>query len=93
MSCVRVAKTGLKVVPEFPIPVVYEQVHVEVGYPADLLVYDSVIVELKAVEKFSEKHEAQLLTHLKLGRFRVGLLINFNERHLRDGIRRRVNNF
>ena len=76
---------------ELAIPVVYDTVYVDVGYRADLVVNDAVVIELKAVDKVVEKHEAQLLTHLKVGHFKVGLLINFNERHLRDGIRRLVN--
>jgi GxxExxY protein len=59
----------------------------------DLLVEEQVIVELKAIEALAEVHEAQLQTHRKFGGFRVGLLINFNEHQLKDGIRRRVNNF
>ena len=86
-------KRGLTVVLELAVPVAYDEVRIDVGYRADMLVNGSVIVELKAVERFAEAHEAQLLTHLKLGGFKVGLLINFNERHLKDGIRRRVNSF
>jgi GxxExxY protein len=86
-------KRGLRVSTQVPVPIVYEQVQVEVGYRTDLLVEERVIVELKAIEKLAEVHEAQLQTHLKFGGFRVGLLINFNEHHLKDGIRRRVNNF
>jgi GxxExxY protein len=78
---------------QVPVPVIYEQVHVEVGYRTDLLVEHEVIVELKAIEKLAEVHEAQLQTHLKFGGFKVGLLMNFNEHHLKDGIRRRVNSF
>jgi GxxExxY protein len=65
----------------------------EGGYKIDLLVESAVIVELKVVEKILELHKAQLLSYLKLGDKRVGLLINFNVVHLRDGIRRLVNNF
>ena len=85
-------KRGLKTAVQQPIPIIYEAIQMEVGYRADMLVEDAVIVELKAVEKLIPTHEVQLHTHLKLGGFKVGLLINFHERHLRDGIRRRVNN-
>lgn len=85
-------KRGLKVLNQVPVQVVYEGIQPEVGYRADLLVDDSVIVELKAVEKLAPIHEAQLLSYLKPSRMRVGLLINFHELHLKDGIRRRVNN-
>lgn len=86
-------KRGLTVVTQYPVPVIYEQVRMEVGFRADMLVEGAVVGELKAVEKVIPTHEAQLQTHLKLGNCRVGLLINFNERHLKDGIHRRVNNF
>src|SRR5688572_15345338 len=67
-------KRGFCVSAQVPVPVVYEQVQVEIGYRADLLVEERVIVELKAVEKLMDVHEAQLQTHLKLGGFKVGLL-------------------
>lgn len=85
-------KRGLTVLNQFPIPVVYDGIQLEIGYRADLLVDDSVVVELKAVEKLAPVHEAQLLSYLKLSGLRVGLLINFHEVHLKDGIKRRVNN-
>jgi GxxExxY protein len=72
--------------------VVYEGVNIDVGYRIDLLVQDLVIVELKAVDKLAPIHEAQLLTYLKLSGKRLGLLINFNVLHLKDGIKRMVNN-
>jgi GxxExxY protein len=67
-------------------------VHLDCGYRIDLLVEDRVIVELKAVEKLEPIHEAQLLSYLKLSGSQVGLLINFNVKELRRGIRRLVNN-
>src|SRR5687768_5006100 len=82
-------KRGLNVVTEYPVPVVYDEVHLEIGYRIDMVVEGAVPVELKAVEAIADNHEAQLLTHLKLGGFKVGLLVNFHERHLKDGIRRR----
>ena len=86
-------KRGFRVTTQVPVPITYEQVQVEVGYRVDLLVEECVIVELKAIEKLAEVHEAQLQTRLRFGGFKVGLLINFHEHHLKDGIRRRVNNF
>jgi GxxExxY protein len=85
-------KRGLGVQTQFPIRVIYEEIDLEVGYRADLLVDESIIVELKAIEKIAPIHEAQLISYLKLSGIRVGLLINFHEIHLKDGIRRRVNN-
>jgi GxxExxY protein len=85
-------KRGQKVLSQVALPVVYDGVKIDVGYRIDLLVEDVVIVELKAVEKLLPIHDAQLLSYLKLGGYRVGLLINFNVLHLKDGIKRKVNN-
>ena len=73
------------------VPLVYEGMRIELAYRVDLIVDRSVLVELKSVPKLLPIHEAQLLSYLKVGRFRIGLLINFGALHLRDGIRRRVN--
>lgn len=81
---------GLPVAAQVPVPVVYKGVSLEVGYRADLIVADTVIVEIKAVEAILPVHEAQLLTYLKLTGKRVGLLINFNVPLLKEGIVRRV---
>jgi GxxExxY protein len=86
-------KRGFRVIEQHPVPLIYEDLRIEVAYRADLVVDDVVVVELKAVESLIETHEAQLQTHLNLGAFRVGLLFNFHAIHLRDGIRRRVNAF
>jgi GxxExxY protein len=84
-------KAGLKVLPEVGLPVTYDGVELEVGYRIDLLVEDVLIVELKSVERLAAIHKAQLLTYLKLARKEVGLLLNFNTDHLRQGIVRVVN--
>jgi GxxExxY protein len=84
-------KRGLRVLVQLPLPVVYEDVRIELGYRVDLLVDDAVIVELKAVAKLLPIHEAQLLSYLRLSNHRVGLLINFHALHLKDGITRMVN--
>ena len=84
-------KQGLGVKAEVVLPVVYEDAKVDAGYRLDILVEDQVIVELKSVEKTLPVHEAQLITYLKLSKCKVGLLINFNVKHLREGITRRVN--
>jgi GxxExxY protein len=83
-------KRGLRVVNQVGPPVVYDDVQIEVGYRIHLLVEDQVVVELKAVDALAPIHEAQLLTYLKLSSKKVGLLINFNVLHLKDGIKRRV---
>ena len=72
------------------LPVVYENVRIDLGYRIDLLVNDLVIVELKCAEKMLPVHEAQIISYLRLSRKNVGLLINFHVRHLRDGIKRFV---
>ena len=79
---------GLKVTREIPIPICYEDLVIPGAFRADLIVNDSVLVELKAVEDILPIHQAQTLTYLRLSRIKVGLLINFNTRHLRHGIHR-----
>jgi GxxExxY protein len=80
--------SGLETKTEFPLPVVYGDVRLEAGYRLDILVNQTVVLELKAVEELAPIHKAQLISYLKLGGFPAGLLINFNVIHLGDGIRR-----
>jgi len=75
---------------EVSLPVVYKGLKLDCGYRVDLVVADSVVVEIKAVERLAPVHEAQLLTYLRLGGWKAALLINFNVPLLRDGIVRRV---
>jgi GxxExxY protein len=82
---------GLRVVRQQPIPVVYEGVYLEIGFRADLIVEDKVIVELKSVETVHPVHKKQLLTHLRLAEKRLGLLINFGAFLIKDGISRVAN--
>ena len=84
-------KRGRKVQQQLVLPVKYDGVTIDIGYRLDLLVDDSLIMELKAVDAVLPIHEAQLLSYLKLSGMKVGLLINFNVTHLRDGIKRMVN--
>jgi GxxExxY protein len=72
------------------LPLQYKGIDLEVSYRVDILVAETVVVEVKAVEKVLPIHEAQLLTYLKLGSYQVGLLLNFNVPQLRDGIVRKV---
>ena len=84
---------GMRQIPfkrQIPMPVRYKEIQLDCGYRIDLLVADTVVVELKAVDQILPIHEAQLLTYLKLGGWPIGLLINFNETLLKHGIRRRV---
>lgn len=82
---------GFTVTTQASLPVCYEGLNLETGYRMDMLVEDSVIVELKSVESLEPIHQAQMLTYLKLSGKKVGLLINFNVIRLRDGIRRLSN--
>jgi GxxExxY protein len=75
---------------EKPLPLEYKGIHLGCGYRLDLLVADSVVVEIKAIEALAPIHEAQLLTYLRIGGWRLGLLINFNVAVLKSGIRRRI---
>lgn len=87
----KLRKNGLWVEKEKPMPVFFEGEEIEVGYKLDLLVENQVVVELKAVKELNDLHLAQTISYLKLGDFRLGLLMNFNVRYLKDGIRRVVN--
>jgi GxxExxY protein len=88
-----IVKAGLKLVQQKPLPIVYHNIKLECGYRIDILVENSVIVEIKSVERLLPIHKAQLLSYLKLCNCRVGLLINFNVEVLKNGIKRIVNNF
>jgi len=79
---------GLIVQKQKPMPLVYHEVKLDIGYRIDLMVENSVVVEVKSVEAFNDVHFAQILTYLKLSGCILGLLINFNVRHLKDGIKR-----
>lgn len=86
-------KLGLRVDEEKPIPVVYDEIELECGFRADLLVEARVVVECKAKEKLHPVDKAQVASHLRLLRLQIGLLINFHEVLLRDGIQRIANNY
>jgi GxxExxY protein len=93
MSAYELKRRGFNVIVEPELPVIYKAVKVDIGYRLDLLVDDAVIVELKAVKEIAAIHRAQLLTYLKLGKKHLGLILNFNTAHLKDGIVRMVNDF
>jgi len=82
---------GLTARTQVPIPVRYKGASIDVGYRIDLLIDEKVVVELKAVEKLLPIHASQLLTYLRLGGYKLGLVLNFNTVHMRDGIKRVVN--
>lgn len=81
---------GLHIQSEVPVPVIYKEIELDYGYKIDLLVEDAVIVELKSVEHLTKVHEAQILTYMKFANKPVGLLINFNNLLLKNGVRRFV---
>jgi len=83
-------KRGLTVSCEVPLPVVYDGVKLEAGYRLDMVVEDTVVVELKAIEALAPIHQAQIISYLKLSGKPIGLLINFHSLHLKDGIKRFV---
>ena len=80
--------SGLKVEKQKPLPLIYKEVKLNIGYRIDLLVENKVIVEIKSVEALCDLHMSQILTYLKLSGCKLGLLANFNVRHLKDGIKR-----
>lgn len=86
-------KRGFTVVEEKPVPVIYDDVHLECGYRADLLVQGLVVVEVKAKSALHPVNKAQTLSHLRLLNLRIGLLINFHEERLVDGVNRIVNGY
>jgi GxxExxY protein len=83
-------KAGLLVEQEKPMPLIYEEVKLDCGYRIDILVEKKVVIELKVVENFAEEHIAQTLTYLRLSGCRVGLLLNFYKKSLKDGIKRLI---
>lgn len=87
----KLVKEGHKVEKEKAMPIIFEEVKIDCGYKIDLLVDDTILIELKSVESLNDVHLAQTLTYLKLGGFKLGLLINFNVFRLKDGIKRVIN--
>jgi len=83
-------KRGFRVSCEVPLPVVYDGVRLEAGYRLDMVVEDTVVVELKAIEALAPIHQAQIISYLKLSGKAIGLLINFHSLHLKDGLKRFV---
>ena len=90
--CYRLVKRALFVERQKPIPVFFEEVRMDIGFRADLIVEQSVVAEIKSIETIAPVHPKVLLTYLRLSDKRVGLIINFNEVVLKNGIKRVVNN-
>ncbi len=87
----KMAKWGLNVEKEKAMPLVFEEVKLDCGYRIDLLVERKLVIEIKAVEALNDIHLAQTLTYMRLGNYKLGLLLNFNVVKLKDGIKRVVN--
>lgn len=87
----KILQSGLYAEKEKPMPLIYEDVKLDVGYRIDLLVDSKLVVEIKSVDSLNDVHVAQTLTYIKLGKYKLGLLINFNVVMLKDGIKRVIN--
>jgi GxxExxY protein len=81
---------GIPVLRQIALPIVYEGVRVDAGYRLDMVIADSIIIEVKAIDQLTRLHEAQLLTYLRLSGFRLGFLMNFNVELFKTGLRRLV---
>jgi len=84
----ELTKEGLKVEQEKALPIIYKDIQLDHGYRIDLLVESKVVIELKTVEFFTDVHTAQILTYMKLGGYKLGLLLNFHTKLLKQGIKR-----
>lgn len=87
----ELCKTGLKIEKQKPLPLIYEDVKLEVGYRIDIIIESKFIIEIKSVEALNDVHMAQILTYLKLANCKLGFLINFNVLLIKNGIRRVIN--
>ena len=86
----ELTKRKIKVICEVTLPIFYDGLEVDAGYRLDMLIEDCIIVENKAIDKLLPIHDAQLLTYMKLKRCKIGFLINWNVKLLKDGINRRI---
>ena len=89
----KINQSGIWVEKEKPIPLVYEKINLDCGYRIDLLVNNQLVLEIKSVEAINDIHIAQALTYLKIGNYKLGLLINFNVLQLKYGIKRIINGY
>ena len=89
----ELSKCGLEHQRRLALPIFYDGVRIDLGYRLDLLVASRVVIEVKAIDKITDIHRAQLLSYLKLGGYRVGYVLNFNVKMLKDGICRLINGF
>jgi GxxExxY protein len=87
----KLQEMGFNIHEEKPMPLIFEEVKLECGYRIDILVENKVVIEIKSVEGLNDIHLAQILTYMKLGNYKLGLLINFNVSLLKNGIKRVIN--
>jgi GxxExxY protein len=87
----EIKKAGLQVEKEITLPIIYKEIKLDQGYRIDLLVENKLVIELKTVENYTSVHFAQILTYLKLGKYPLGLLINYNSKILKNNIKRFIN--
>lgn len=87
----EINKLGIKVEKQKALPLIYEEVKLDIGYRIDLIVEDKLIIEIKSVEALNDLHMAQILTYLKLSNCKLGLLINFNSVLFKNGVKRVIN--
>ena len=90
--CYELSQRKLSFQRQVPLPVDFKGMRMDCGYKMDVVVENSILLELKSIEELGPIHDAQLLTYLKLSRLKIGLLINFNVPLMKDGIKRMVNN-
>lgn len=86
--CYELRSVGLNVERQKPLPIYYKEIKLDAGYRIDILVEGSIVIELKAAAEFTDVHLAQILTYLKLSKCKLGLLVNFNVKYLKNGIKR-----
>jgi len=89
--CYELHKTGLFIEKEKPLPLVYQEIKMDIGYRVDIMIENRFIIEVKSVDELRDIHTAQLLTYLKLSDCKLGMLINFNSLLIKDGIKRVIN--
>ena len=92
MFVLRIKKTGLYVEKQKALPLIYEEVKLDIGYRIDIIIENKLILEIKSVEVLNDVHFAQLMTYLKLTDCKLGMLLNFNVSLIKNGIKRVVNN-
>ena len=89
--CYKLQQSGLSFHKEKPMPLIFEGVTLECGYRIDILVENKVVIEIKSIDALNDVHLAQILTYMKLGNYKLGLLLNFNVALLKQGIKRVIN--